>query len=118
MDIFSIQNLSLFFATLLCGLLTGLFYDYSCSVNNGLGRLNDPGYLKAMRSINKVILNPVFFLRFFSYTPYPSIEFYLLLSATIIYFTGVFGVTVMKCVPIIKQTAILILHKKDYAPTY
>lgn len=54
MDIFSIQNLSLFLATLLCGLLAGLFYGYSCSVNNGLGRLNDPGYLKAMRSINKV----------------------------------------------------------------
>ncbi len=112
MDIFSIQNLSLFLATLLCGLLAGLFYGYSCSVNNGLGRLNDLGYLKAMRSINKVILNPVFFLSYFgallilpvtawiNYTPYPSIRFYLLLSATIIYFTGVFGVTVAGNVPL------------------
>jgi len=32
--------------------MAGLFYAYSCSVNPGLGRLSDAGYLSAMQSIN------------------------------------------------------------------
>ncbi len=107
----SIQNVSLFFAVLLTGLLAGLFYGYSCSVNIGLGRLSDAEYLRAMQSINVSILNPVFFLSFLGalvllplaswINATASTEaFYFLLSATIIYVIGVFGVTVAGNVPL------------------
>ena len=44
--------------------MAGLFYAYACSVNPGLGRLPDTGYLAAMQSINRAILNPFFLLVF------------------------------------------------------
>jgi uncharacterized membrane protein len=112
MNIFSTQNLSLFLSVLLSGMVAGLLFGYSCSVNIGLGRLNDLEYLKAMQSINKAILNPAFFLIFFgallvlpvtawvNYTPSPSTGFYLLLSAAAIYFIGVFGVTIFGNIPL------------------
>ena len=59
-----ILKISLFVATFLTGLIAGLFYSYSCSVNLGLSKLSDIEYLKAMKSINKEILNPWFFLSF------------------------------------------------------
>ena len=108
----STQNVLSFFAVLLTGLLAGLFYGYACSVNIGLGRLDDAEYLRAMQSINEGISNPVFFLSFFgalvllpfaswmNYTSAPTAAFYLLLSATIIYVIGVFGVTVAGNVPL------------------
>ena len=46
------------------GLIAGLFYSYSCSVNPGLAKLPDEGYVAAMQSINREILNPVFFATF------------------------------------------------------
>src|SRR5206468_9628718 len=45
-------------------LIAGLFYAYSCSVNAGLGKLSDAAYLAAMQSINREILNPLFFMSF------------------------------------------------------
>ncbi|MET3535054.1 anthrone oxygenase family protein [Chryseobacterium limigenitum] len=48
----------------LTALIAGLFYAYSCSVVLGLGKLSDTEYLKAMQSINREILNPVFFVSF------------------------------------------------------
>ena len=112
MNIFSTQNLAIFLSVLFSGLLAGLLYGYACSVNIGLGRLNDSEYLKAMQSINEAILNPVFYLGFMgalvvlpiaswlNYTPSPSIKFYLLLSATAVYFIGVFIVTFACNVPL------------------
>src|SRR5438105_15298485 len=78
-------------------LIAGLFYAYSCSVNPGLGRLPDNEYLAAMQSINRAILNPVFFMSFMgtllllplsTYLHYRQPNrslFYLLLMATILY---------------------------------
>jgi uncharacterized membrane protein len=112
MNNLSSQNISIFLSVLLSGLLAGLFYGYSCSVNGGLGRLSDLEYLKAMQSINKVILNPVFFLSFMgtllilpiatwlTYSPGPSIRFYLLLAAAGTYLIGVFVVTMAGNVPL------------------
>ncbi len=59
-----ILKISLFVSTFLTGLIAGLFYSYSCSVNLGLSKLSDIEYLKAMKSINKEILNPWFFSSF------------------------------------------------------
>lgn len=102
-------------AVLTTGLVAGLFYGYSCSVNAGLGNLSDEKYLEAFQSINRVIQNPMFFLSFMgsvfvlpisSYLMYRdgiSTSFYLLIGATIIYFISVFGVTILGNVPLNEQ---------------
>ncbi|MDC8103641.1 DUF1772 domain-containing protein [Chryseobacterium sp. B21-037] len=97
----------------LTALIAGLFYAYSCSVVLGLGKLSDMEYLKAMQSINREILNPVFFLSFMGTAAMLPIctyifrgqhpAFLLLLLATIIYLVGVFGVTVVGNVPMNDQ---------------
>lgn len=101
----------------LTGLLAGLFYGYQCSVINGLGRLNDKEYLLAFQSINKAILNPVFFLSFmgsllilatstfiFYKTGYTQILPYVVISL-LIYAIGVFGITVAFNVPLNESLA-------------
>ena len=105
-------NLILLITTTLTGLSAGLLYAYACSVNLGLGRLPDREYLAAMQSINKEILNPVFFAGFFgalillpvsTYLNYGqplSSRFIFLLVATLIYVIGVFGVTSLGNVPL------------------
>lgn len=86
-------------------LMGGLFYAYSCSVNPGLGRLSDAAYLAAMQSINRAILNPVFFIGFIGPVFLLPLSTWLLfregmppagwwmLAATLTYIVGVFGVT-------------------------
>ncbi len=98
--------------TLFTGMIAGLFYAYSCSVNLGLGRLSDPEYLKAMQSINRAILNPWFFTSFFgvllllpisawfTYGRFDHSVFYLVIAALAICAIGVFGVTVFGNVPL------------------
>ena len=93
-------------------LVAGLFYSYSCSVNIGLGKLPDEGYLAAMQSINRAILNPMFFATFIGtllllpastwlqYYNGNSKCFLFLLAATLIYAVGVFGVTIFGNVPL------------------
>ena len=96
-------------------LIAGLFYGFSCSVNPGLHGLSDSEYIKAMKSINRAILNPRFFLSFIGtliITPGTTalyfrsegtdLSFYMLLCASIIYVVGVFGVTVLGNVPLNK----------------
>lgn len=109
----SMFKIVLFMTALLTALIAGLFYSYSCSVNPGLGKLPDAAYLRAMQSINKAILNPVFFASFMgtvillplctflSYKEGGATQvFYLLLAATAIYIVGVFGVTAVGNVPL------------------
>ena len=93
-------------------LMAGLFYAYSCSVVPGLGRLADAEYLAAMQSINRAILNPVFFIAFMGtplllplitwmhYSQPVSLRFWLLLAATAVYLTGVVGVTALGNIPL------------------
>lgn len=102
----------LIIATLATSLAAGLFYAYSCSVNPGLGRLGDAEYLRAMQSINRAILNPVFFASFlgavvllplatwFSYQGQPNARFWYFLAAAIVYIVLVFGVTIGGNVPL------------------
>nr|WP_295867510.1 anthrone oxygenase family protein [uncultured Chitinophaga sp.] len=93
-------------------LMAGLFYAYSCSVNPGLGRLPDAAYLAAMQSINRAILNPVFFVGFMGPVFLLPLSTWLvfregmqpagwwLLAATVAYLLGVFGVTMAGNVPL------------------
>ncbi|WP_212002596.1 DUF1772 domain-containing protein [Chitinophaga sp. HK235] len=97
---------------LTAALMAGLFYAYSCSVNPGLGRLSDTCYMAAMQSINRVILNPVFFIGFMGpvfllplstwlvFRQGATVSGWCLLAATIIYLAGVFGVTAAGNVPL------------------
>ena len=99
-------------ATVTTALIAGLLYGYACSVNPGLGRLSDAAYLTAMQSINKAILNPIFFISFMGtlvllpmttlmqYSQPVTARFWALLAATIIYLIGVFGVTAMGNIPL------------------
>lgn len=103
-------NLILLVTALAGGLIAGLFYSYSCSVNPGLGALPDANYLAAMQSINRTILNPVFFFSFLgtvlllplsTYLHFGTgNRFYLLLGAAVVYLIGTFGVTILGNVPL------------------
>ena len=104
------MNLILIASALASGLIAGLFYSYSCSVNPGLGALPDVGYLAAMQSINRAILNPAFFISFMgtlfllplsTYQHFGSGQrFYWLVAATLVYAIGTFGVTIFGNVPL------------------
>ena len=101
-----------FATTLVVALIAGLFYAYACSVSPGLGRLPDREYLSAMQAINRAILNPWFFFSFLGavvllpvctwivYRHGTSTSFYCLLGATAIYWMAVFGVTMLRNVPL------------------
>lgn len=106
-------KITLFITVLLTALIAGFFYAYSCSVNAGLGRLMDEEYLKAMQSINKAVLNPLFFMSFMgTLVMLPvstlmwfqmegaSVGFYFLIVASALYIFGVFAVTGMGNVPL------------------
>ena len=43
------------------GLTAGLLLIFSIAVNPGLARLSEEEYYRAMKFINQVILNPIFF---------------------------------------------------------
>lgn len=108
----NMTNIILIVTATATGLIAGLFYAYTCSVNIGLGRLPDKEYLSAMQSINEAILNPLFFMSFLgtllllplctwlNYQQQLSTRFLLLLTTTIIYAIGVFGVTIFGNVPL------------------
>ncbi|WP_207513781.1 anthrone oxygenase family protein [Longitalea luteola] len=105
-------NIALLITAFTTALIAGLFYAYSCSVNAGLGKLPDAGYLAAMQSINREILNPLFYMSFMGtllllplsawlqYSHPAPMRFYLLLAATLVYAIGTFGVTIMGNVPL------------------
>lgn len=99
-------------AILLTGLIAGLFYSFDCAVVKGLGKLPDKEYIGAFKQINTAIQNPYFFISFMgslvilpvaawvSYGGVSSTSFYLMLSATIVYIIGVFGITAFGNVPL------------------
>jgi len=51
-------------AILLTGLMAGIFFTWSNAVKPGLGKLSDIEYLRALQSMNRVILNNAFKLIF------------------------------------------------------
>jgi uncharacterized membrane protein len=99
-------------AVVLAGLAAGFFYSFDCSIVNALGKLPDNQYLAAFQSINRVILNPYFFMSFMgslillpiatwmTYKTGNSSSFYFMLAAAILYVVGVFGVTIGGNVPL------------------
>ncbi|GAA0743594.1 DUF1772 domain-containing protein [Gaetbulibacter jejuensis] len=102
---------SVFFITVLLNALSaGFFFAWSVSVILGTKKVGDLTYLETMQSINKEILNPVFFIVFFgslitlilnaALQNNNKLMFWLLLTSAIIYLIGTFGVTAFGNVPL------------------
>ena len=92
--------------------MSGIFFTWTNAVKPGIGKLDNITYLNAFKSMNKVILNPLFFIvfilpiltipisTFLSFDSTKNYVFELLLISSIIYFTGVFLVTVLGNIPL------------------
>lgn len=108
----SFQNIIYFLACIVTGLMSGLFFAYSTSVSPGLKNISDAGSLASMQSINRSILNPIFFMVFFGALILLPLNAYLqfersltlrsglFLVAAIIYIVGAFGVTILGNIPL------------------
>lgn len=108
----SASNVLLAITATCTALIAGLFYSYSCSVMLAFKSLPDHEFISVMQSINRAIQNPLFFISFMgtfillpvttyvNYSQPVSPQFWLLLVATILYFTGVMCVTVFGNIPL------------------
>ena len=117
MDI-NFRSYLLLFTVLFTGLSAGFFLAWQISVLPGTIRTADHVYLSTMQSINRAILNPVFYLVFFGAIILLSlsgifefadsrIPFFLILSAAIVYLIGTIGVTGLGNVPLNDQLDLL-----------
>jgi len=121
--VYDFKTLILLLGTVSTALIGGLFYAYSCSVNPGLARVSDITFLQSMQSINRAILNPLFFVSFIGtlillpvsvwFFKDETTVFYLLLTAALLYFGGVFLVTMIGNVPLNNLLVAADLDKLD-----
>ena len=107
-----IEIIILALAIFLTGLMAGIFFTWSNAVKPGIGKLSDIEYLRALQSMNRVILNNAFKIIFlgaiiavalvpvFYFNLYPRNIFWLLVFTLIIYWIGVFGVTLSGNIPL------------------
>ena len=89
-----------------------MFFTWSNAVKPGIGKLSDLEYLRALQSMNRVILNNTFRIIFigailavaivpvFYFNLYPKNIFWLFITAFIIYWVGAFGVTIFGNIPL------------------
>ena len=92
------------------GLTSGLLFIFAFAVNPGLARLSEEEYFRAMKYINIVILNPIFFLVFMgplitmpilTYMSWNDSSMFILIPiSTILYLLGVLLITAIKNVPL------------------
>ncbi|EDP70015.1 hypothetical protein FBALC1_10797 [Flavobacteriales bacterium ALC-1] len=104
------KTIVFFITVLLNALSTGFFFAWSVSIILGTKKVGHLTYLETMQSINREILNPLFFIVFFGslialgITTYLQFNnkavFVLVLASTIIYLIGTFGVTAFGNVPL------------------
>ena len=107
-----IETIILASAIFLTGLMAGIFFTWSNAVKPGIGKLSDIEYLRALQSMNRVILNNAFRIIFlgaiiavalvpvFYFNLYPKNIFWLFVFTLVIYWIGVFGVTVSGNIPL------------------
>lgn len=105
-------NIVLALTTIFTGLFTGLLYGVAVTVNKGLSAVkNDRIYITSHNSINRainplnsLILVPPVLLIVSSVLVYSdsgdSNIFWLTLIATVLYFIGVLGITVVRNIPL------------------
>lgn len=103
------QDILIITTGVLTALLAGVFFGFSVAVNGGLARLKDTEYIRAMQSINKVIINPLFMLSFMgpalllpiaTWVTRGEPAFAFLLAASVLYIIGTFGITAGGNVPL------------------
>jgi uncharacterized membrane protein len=99
-------------AILLTGLMAGIFFTWSNAVKPGIGKLSDLEYLRALQSMNRVILNKAFIGIFlgaviavalvpiFHFKLSPDNIFWIFILALVTYWIGVFGITVFGNIPL------------------
>ena len=115
------RTIILHLTILLTGLSAGLFFAWSISVIVGTKKLGDTTYLETMQSINREILNPLFFIVFFGsllalilnayFLQDLKPQFWLGIAAALIYLIGTIGVTGMGNVPLNNQLDALKLNE-------
>lgn len=106
------NNALTFFTILITGIIAGLFFSWSVSVMPGLRRVSDREFISAMQAMNRAIQNPLFLTCFmgalillviscisFYQKPFDK-DYYLLLAAATLYFTGVIGITFVGNIPL------------------
>ena len=113
----TVRALTLACATLTTGLVAGVYYAYTVSVNLGLAAQPDASYVATMNAINERIENPLFFLTFFGAALFPlaalaahyrqprSGRFWLVALACMLYIGGSFLLTSFVNVPMNNQLA-------------
>ena len=106
------ETIILALAILFTGLMAGIFFTWSNAVKPGIGKLSDLEYLKALQSMNRVILNNTFKIIFggaiittallpaFYFNLYPNNVFWIFVLILFIYWIGAFGVTVIGNIPL------------------
>lgn len=126
MDI-SLQQSMHLILVLLTGLSAGLCFTWGNAVTPGIGKLDDLGFLMAFQQMNRVILNPTFFIVFMGPSLLGIINLFLfkgtngmlwwfLLGSVLVYGLGVIVVTVLGNVPLnemIDQYALETLNKDE-----
>jgi uncharacterized membrane protein len=112
------RALTLACATLTTGLVAGVYYAYTVSVNLGLAAQPDASYIATMQAINERIENPLFFASFFGaalfslaalaahYSRRPrSGRFWLIALACVLSIGGCFLLTAFVNVPMNEELA-------------
>ncbi len=108
---FNKRSIVLVTTTLLTGVLAGVFFTWTNAITPGIGRLDDIYYLQAFQHMNRTILNTLFYIVIIgplllsplsAYFYKSSNRFMLrsLIGASLIYFIGVFGVTMLGNIPL------------------
>jgi uncharacterized membrane protein len=112
-----VRALTLGGATLTTGLVAGVFYAYSVSVDPGLAAQSDASYVATMQEINERIQNPLFFASFIGAVLFllaalvvhlprlRSSRFLLISLACLLYIGGGFLLTAFINVPMNDQLA-------------
>ncbi|MBA2535661.1 MAG: DUF1772 domain-containing protein [Rubrobacter sp.] len=113
----AVRAITLVLATLTTGLVAGVFYAYSVSVDPGLAAQPDETYVATMQAINERIQNPLFFASFFGAALFPlaalvvhfprprSGRFRLIALSCVLYIGGGFLLTAFVNVPLNNQLA-------------
>ncbi|MCV9387636.1 anthrone oxygenase family protein [Reichenbachiella ulvae] len=106
------KSISVVLALFSTGLMAGIFFTWTNAVKPGIGQLDDYIYLSSLQSMNREILNPMFYFAFIlpivslpvsaalNYGSHGTYDFKILLLATAIYWIGAFLVTILGNIPL------------------
>jgi len=107
----SIKLIVLITGIILTGLTAGLCFTWGNAVTPGIGKLDDLGFLQSFQEMNRAIINPTFLVVFmgpvllhvanvFLFKNAPGQVWFLILTAAVLYFVGLFLVTILGNVPL------------------